>query len=99
MDVITTDNGRIRTFTISGRLDTLTAPELEPVLLEAVGGFELVTLDFTALSYLSSAGLRVLLIAHKKAAATGHRLELTGISEGIANVFETIGLSGILNIV
>ena len=58
-------NGTELTVTIAGRLDTTTAPQLEAELKQSYAGVEKLILDFAALEYLSSAGLRVLLQAQK----------------------------------
>ena len=55
------------TVSLDGRLDTVTAPELESFLAENYDGKGALTLDLAKLSYISSAGLRVLLGAQKKA--------------------------------
>ena len=52
-------------FTLEGRLDTITAPELERELKGSLEGVSSLTLDFEKLDYISSAGLRVLLAVHK----------------------------------
>lgn len=53
------------TLTLTGRLDTTTAPQLEAELKRSIGGVESLVLNFADLEYLSSAGLRVLLAAQK----------------------------------
>ena len=53
------------TITLTGRLDTTTAPQLETELKQNISGVEALILDFSGLEYLSSAGLRVLLSAQK----------------------------------
>ena len=58
-------NGTELTITIAGRLDTTTAPQLEAEFKQSINGVEKLVLDFAALEYLSSAGLRVLLAAQK----------------------------------
>ena len=50
---------------LTGRLDTTTAPDLEKEIKESIDGIEKLTIDFTSLEYISSAGLRVLLSAQK----------------------------------
>ena len=54
--------GETLTVNVIGRLDT-TAPELEAALSSSLEGVKELVLDFSALDYLSSAGLRVLLVA------------------------------------
>ena len=58
-------NGSELTIVVAGRLDTTTAPQLEAELKQSYAGIEKLALDFAALEYLSSAGLRVLLQAQK----------------------------------
>ena len=82
---------------VSGRLDTTTAPELDAALKEALPGVKELVLDFSALDYISSAGLRVLLSTQKIMSKQGS-MKLTGVNEGIMEVFEITGFAGILTI-
>ena len=59
-------NGTELTLKIIGRLDTVTAPELEACLKESLDGVANLVMDFAALDYISSAGLRVILQADRK---------------------------------
>ena len=81
---------------VNGRLDTNTAMELETAL-NGVLASELV-LDCSALEYVSSAGLRVILAAHKRLAADGKRLLISGVRAEVRSVFDMTGFSRILNI-
>ena len=92
-------NGSALTLAIEGRLDTTTAPELESVISSSFDGIDAVTLDLSALDYISSAGLRVLLSAQKKMTAKGGTLEVTGVNETVGEIFEVTGFSDILTIV
>ena len=65
MTIQKTQNEKALTIALEGRLDTLTAPELEAVLNDALAGVEELTFDFEKLDYISSAGLRVLLATQK----------------------------------
>ena len=85
------------TMAVSGRLDTTTAPELDAALKEALPGVKERVLDFSALDYISSAGLRVLLSTQKIMSKQGS-MKLTGVNEGIMEVFEITGFAGILTI-
>ena len=85
------------TLKISGRLDTTTAPELEAEINDSVTGTEALTLDFTDLEYISSAGLRVLLSTQKKMNEAGS-MKVTGVNETVMEVFEVTGFSDILTI-
>ena len=84
------------TIALTGRLDTATAPQLEKELKD-LSGVSGVTLDFSALEYISSAGLRVLLGAHKALSGKGG-LKVTHVSELVNEVFEVTGFSDILTI-
>ena len=64
-------NGTNLEIALEGRLDTMTAPELEAELSASMNNAESLTLDFSKLEYISSAGLRVLLFAHKVMSAKG----------------------------
>ena len=61
MTITKEQNGTALKIALEGRLDTMTAPELEAELNQSLGGADSLTLDFSKLDYISSAGLRVLL--------------------------------------
>ena len=82
---------------LEGRLDTTTAPELEQELKSSLDGITDLTLDMTNLDYISSAGLRVLLSAHKIMLKQG-KMKVTNVSEIVREVFEVTGFSDILTI-
>ena len=89
-------NGTALTIGLEGRLDTTTAPELEKEL-NGLSGVDQLTLDFTGLEYISSAGLRVLLSAHKIMSRKGG-MKVTHVNEIVNEVFEVTGFSDILTI-
>lgn len=82
---------------LEGRLDTVTAPELEQALNEALPELSELTLDFEKLDYISSAGLRVLLSAQKAMNKQGE-MKLRNVGETIMEIFEVTGFSDILTI-
>ena len=84
-------------FTLEGRLDTITAPQLEKELKETLDGVRELTLDFEKLDYISSAGLRVLLSAQKIMNKQGE-MTVTNCSEEIMEIFDVTGFSDILSI-
>ena len=90
-------NGTELTVTITGRLDTTTAPELEAELKQSIAGVEKLVLDFTALEYLSSAGLRVLLTAQKVMNKQGEMV-IRNVNETISEIFEVTGFIDILTV-
>ena len=78
---------------LDGRLDTVTAPEFESFLGENFDGKVSLVIDCEKLVYVSSAGLRVLLAAQKKAKAS---MKLTNVCELVMEVFEMTGFADIL---
>ena len=88
-------DGEAVTFTVSGRLDTQTAPELEKELDASLLGIKDLTFDMTGLEYVSSAGLRVILTAQKKMNIQGS-MELINVSEAVMDIFEMTGFAEIL---
>ena len=82
---------------IIGRLDTTTAPELEAIIDGCVAGIKDLVLDCSALEYVSSAGLRVILKAQKQMAAQG-TMKLIHVNETIMEVFDITGFADILTI-
>ena len=97
MNMTKTQNGTELTIALEGRLDTTTAPELEQALKQDLEGATALTLDFSRLEYISSAGLRVLLAAHKIMIRKGG-LKVTHVNEIVNEVFEVTGFSDILTI-
>ena len=84
-------------FALEGRLDTVTAPELEQALKAVLPGLTELKLDLEKLEYISSAGLRVLLSAQKVMNRQG-TMTLSKVSETIMEIFEVTGFSDILTI-
>jgi anti-anti-sigma factor len=83
---------------LEGRLDTVTAPDLQEQLIPEFDKTKHIQLDFKQLVYVSSAGLRVLLIGTKTAKAKGGKMSLVNVSAEIKEIFEMTGFSGILTI-
>ena len=85
------------TFALTGRLDTTTAPELEKELKASLDGVTTLVIDMTALDYISSAGLRVLLSAQKTMNKQGE-MKVVHVGDTIMEIFEVTGFSDILTI-
>ena len=85
------------TIALSGRLDTLTAPQLEAELEGLLSDSDALVLDMAGLEYISSAGLRVLLKAQKAMNAKG-TMKLLHVGESIMEVFDITGFTDFLNI-
>ena len=85
-------------FMLSGRLDTMTSPELEKELQDIPADLKELVLDFEGLEYISSAGLRVLLSAQKLMSRQGE-MKLIHVNETVMEIFEVTGFSEILTII
>ncbi|MBQ8094905.1 MAG: STAS domain-containing protein [Clostridia bacterium] len=97
MTINKTQNGADVTLNLEGRLDTTTSPELEAELKTVLEAAQTLTMDFSKLDYISSAGLRVLLAAHKVMSRKGG-MKVTNVNEIVQEVFEVTGFADILNI-
>ena len=91
-------NGTALDIALEGRLDTMTAPELEKELNASLDAVDALTLDLASLDYISSAGLRVLLAAHKIMSRKGG-MKITNANEIVNEVFDVTGFADILTIV
>ena len=85
------------TIVVVGRLDANTAPALEKVVNEDAADAEGIIMDMGELEYISSAGLRVLLAAHKKMLKAGF-LRLINVQEGVMEVLKMTGFARIMDI-
>ena len=97
MTINKNQNGSALEIALEGRLDTMTAPELEAELNNSLQNADSLTLDFSKLEYISSAGLRVLLSAHKAMSSKGG-MKVTNVNEIVREVFEVTGFADILTI-
>ncbi|MDR3013213.1 MAG: STAS domain-containing protein [Chitinispirillales bacterium] len=99
MEITKTLNEGKTTFTLVGRLDTVSASEFQSELIAVFDEAEHVVLDFKDVAYVSSAGLRVLLLGEKTAKAKGRTMDLVNVSADIKEVFNMTGFTAILKIV
>lgn len=83
---------------VEGRIDTNTSTVLQQAVLLAFQKTQTVILDLQAVSYISSAGLRVLLIGHKTAVSKGGIFEVHHLQETVAMVLQMSGFDKILKI-
>ena len=99
MEITRTNIGGTEVMSLTGRLDTVTSMKLQTVLTEAIEGAEKIELDFAAVDYVSSAGLRVLLQGQKAAQKADKPITLKNVSSEVMEVFDVTGFSGILTII
>lgn len=93
----TIDNVKVVRF--EGNLDTNTSSEAQDYLNSSIGeGATNVVVNFDKVDFVSSAGLRVLLVTAKRVGGTGGSLRLCGLNETVSEVFDISGFSTILNV-
>ena len=97
MKIIKTVHGNALEIALVGELDSTTAPELERELEHCMDGMYGLTFNLEKLDYMSSAGLRLMLIAHKQVRNKGG-LTITNVNEVIQDLFDGTGYSEILRI-
>ena len=97
MTITKTQDGDKLCIALEGRLDTMTSPDLEAELKQSMGSANTLALDFSKLEYISSAGLRVLLSAHKAMSQKGG-MTISHVNEIVREVFDVTGFADILNI-
>jgi anti-anti-sigma factor len=98
MEITKAEKGGGTSLVLDGRLDTGTAPKLQDMLVAELDAGKCVTLDFAGVAYVSSAGLRVLLMGEKAAKKNAVSQILINVSDEIMEVFEMTGFAAILKI-
>ena len=89
MTITKNQNGTALEIALEGRLDTMTAPELETELKGSRDGAESLVLDLSKLEYISSSGLRAVVAAYKK---MNGALTVRNASEGVMSIVKTTGI-------
>lgn len=97
MEISKSKNGSTLILSPAGRLDTTSAPELDSALQESLDGVTELILDLSALEYMSSAGLRILLSTQKRMNTQG-KMVVKNVNATIMEVFEITGFADILTI-
>lgn len=99
MELTKSKNGETLIFSVQGRLDAQTSPQAEKDLKQwlAEGEKRLVG-DLSSLDYISSAGLRLMLMVAKGAKGQGGGLCLFGLSPSVQEVFTIAGFNKIIPI-
>jgi anti-sigma B factor antagonist len=97
LKIAVSNNGGEYTFTVEGRLDTNTSPELEARINEVIGNANKLIMDLGNLEYISSAGLRVLLGAVQQMEGKGEMI-VRNLSQAVREVFDLTGFSRLFTI-
>lgn len=90
----TKENGKLL-ISVSGRIDTVTAPELDKCIFDNLDGVSELVLDLENMSYTSSSGLRVILKAQKQMNQQG-KMIIKNVNDDVMEVFTMTGFSDIL---
>ncbi|MDR0987328.1 MAG: STAS domain-containing protein [Ruminococcus sp.] len=96
MDITKNSTSNGTEFVVKGRIDTVTAPDLQAALLPEFQTANTITLNLAAVNYISSAGLRVLLSAEKEARKKGGKFVITNVLPEVKEVFDMTGFNDIL---
>ena len=83
---------------VEGRVDTTTAPDLQKAVLTAFQKSKNLVLNFAGVEYISSAGLRSLLIGQKTAMSKGGKMTVTGANDAVKDIFKVTGFINILTV-
>lgn len=99
MEIKTTETGDVNVIEVVGHLDTNTSPEAESAINTLIeSGSRKLLINFKALEFISSAGLRVLLATAKKLRASGGDLKICSLNDTVQEVFDISGFSSILTV-
>lgn len=97
MDIEKTSEGSKLVLKVSGRLETLTAPQLESEIKNLKDEVAELVFDFAELEYISSAGLRLILLAQKTMKSRGGTMKILGANDSVMKVFKITGFASILS--
>lgn len=99
MEIIKSEDNGVAILELKGRMDAVTSPEAEKALRELFdGGSAKLLIDLKNLEYISSAGLRVLLVAAKTIQQKSGKLALASLTDVVKEVFEISGFSSIFKL-
>lgn len=99
MEIAQSKKGEVCVLELKGRLDSATSPQLEKKILSLLDeGEKFYLLDLAGLDYISSAGLRILLMSAKRSGAAGGKVVLSRLQEHVREVFDIAGFSTIFSI-
>lgn len=96
MEIMLNKEASTLSVSITGSIDTVTAPELDSILQKNREGITQLILDFRAVDYISSAGLRVVMMIHEAMEEQNGSLILKNVNADVMEVFEMTGFDTIL---
>ena len=92
-------NGTTMNIALGGILDTKSAPQLQDAIMESVADVTEINFDFANLEYLTSAGLRAILVAQQEMEDKDGKMTLKNVSKDIMDIFNMTGFLSILTII
>ena len=98
MNVTVTGCGTYTRIIVDGRIDTTSSPQFQQVILSTFQKDKYIVIDFLNVQYISSAGLRALLIGQKTATSKGGTMKLTNVGDTVKDILEMSGFDSILMI-
>ena len=99
MEIKTTETGDVNVLELAGHLDTNTSPDAESAINALIdAGARKLLINFAALEYISSAGLRVLLATARNLRQYGGDLKICSLNDTVQEVFDISGFSSILTV-
>lgn len=98
VEVVLKKHGNSAELLLSGRIDSNTTAALEKTLLVQAKQFESMTLDFSKVPYISSAGLRTVLKLHKAMRSKGGTLRIKNVRKDVMDIFQVTGFIRLLDI-
>lgn len=96
MNITKNYNEKELTLSVEGRIDTITSKELDKAINDEMGNFESLIMDFSDLEYISSAGLRILIVTHKKLKADNIPFVIKNVNDTVREIFKISGFDKIL---
>ena len=97
MKITSSKSSSACTLTVEGKIDTVSAPELEEAVKSNLPNCDKMIFDFTHADYITSAGMRVLVYAQRELMKKGG-VTVTGVNEKIKKVFTVTGMHKVLKI-
>lgn len=86
------------TIEVNGRIDTVNAPDFQNEIMDEMGKFNSLTLDCRDLEYISSSGLRVLIMMEKKLQPQNIKFTIKNLNSALREIFAMSGFDKLLNI-
>ena len=99
MEIKRETNGTTLTVSLIGRLDAVTAPELDKDLKPSLEGMKELIFDLAQLDYIASAGLRILLKYQKLMDKSGNEMKIKNVKVEVKEVLDMTGFSDFLHII